>query len=109
VLLSGSESAIRFNRIRIDDLRLGLEALDQSEINLEQITSATGGRLYKPATFQDLEKTYAEVADELRHQYALYYSPLNTKRDGEFRQVRVETTNPDHRLSTRIGYYAPKR
>ena len=108
-LLSGSESALRFNRLRIDDLRMGLAALDQSELHLEQLTASTGGRLYKPATFRDLEKTYAEVADELRHQYALYYAPLNPKRDGQFRNVRVETTTPSHRVSARVGYYAPKR
>ncbi|MDQ2922337.1 MAG: VWA domain-containing protein [Acidobacteriota bacterium] len=108
-LLSTSESARRFNQLRIDDLRLGLEALDQSELHLEQLTAATGGRLYKPASFHDLEKTYAEVADELRHQYALYFAPINSKRDGQFRNVRVETTNTTHRVSARVGYYAPKK
>ena len=108
-LLSGSDSAVRFNQLRIDDLRLGLAALTDSERNLEQLTAATGGRLYRPSSFKDLERTYAEVADELRHQYTLYYSPLNTKRDGQFRPVRVETTNPTHQVSTRIGYYAPKK
>jgi VWFA-related protein len=106
-LLSGSESAVRFNQLRIDDLRLGLGALQDSERNLEQLTAATGGRLYKPASFNDLERTYAEVADELRHQYTLYYSPLNTKRDGRFRRIRVETTSPTHQVAARIGYYAP--
>ena len=98
-LLSGSDSAVRFNQLRIDDLRLGLAALGDSERNLEQLTAATGGRLYKPTTFNDLERTYAEVADELRHQYTLYYSPLNTNRDGQFRRVRVETTNPSHQVA----------
>jgi VWFA-related protein len=106
-LLAASDSAIRFNRLRIDDLRLGLQALDESEEQLEKLTASTGGRLYTPASFRDLEKTYAEVADELRHQYALYYSPLNSKRDGQFRKIRVETTNPTQRVSARIGYYAP--
>lgn len=107
-LLSASDSAMRFNQLRIDDLRLGLAALADSERNLEQITAATGGRLYKPTTFNDLERTYAEVADELRHQYTLYYSPLNTKRDGQFRRVGVETTIPTQHVSARIGYFAPK-
>ena len=107
-LLSGSESTVRFNQLRIDDLRLGLAALKESERNLEQLTAATGGRLYKPASFNDLERTYAEVADELRHQYTLYYSPINTKRDGQFRRIRVETTSPTHQVAARIGYYAPK-
>lgn len=108
-LLSGSDSAVRFNQLRIDDLRLGLVALSDSERNLEQLTAATGGRLYRPTTFNDLERTYAEVADELRHQYTLYYSPLNAKRDGQFRRVQVETTSPTHHVSARIGYYAPKK
>lgn len=109
LLTSGSDSAIRFNQLRIDDLRLGLEALEASERHLEQLTSATGGRLYKPASFADLERTYAEVAEELRQQYTLYYSPLNSRQDGRFRRVRVETTNPSLQVSARIGYYAPKR
>ena len=108
-LLSGSDSAVRFNELRIEDLRLGLAALDASERNLERLTAATGGRLYKPSTFNDLERTYVEVADELRHQYTLYYAPLNAKRDGQFRKVLVETTNPTHRVSARVGYYAPKK
>ena len=107
-LVSGSDSAARFNQLRIDDLRLGLAALTESERNLAQLTAATGGRLYKPTGFNDLERTYAEVADELRHQYTLYYSPLNTKPDGQFRRVRVETASPTHQVAARVGYYAPK-
>lgn len=71
-LVGGSTSAVRFNQLRIDDLRLGLDALDASEVNLEHLTSATGGRLYKPRSFNDLNAIYAEVANELSHQYALY-------------------------------------
>lgn len=107
-LLSASNSVVRFNELRIGDLRMGLEALNASERNLDRLTKATGGRLYRPTSFNDLDKTYAEVADELRHQYALYYAPLNKKRDGQFRQVRVETTNPVHQVSARIGYYSPR-
>ena len=107
-LLGGSESSVRFNQVEIDRLRLGLQALDQSEDNLERLARATGGRLYKPRSFDALESTYAEVADELRHQYALYFTPLNKTRDGSFRRVRVETVNPAYYPQTRIGYFAPK-
>jgi Ca-activated chloride channel homolog len=107
-LLMGSSSAQRFNELRIGDLRLGLEALNASERNLDQLTRATGGRVYKPTSFDDLERVYREVAEELRHQYAIYYSPLNKTRDGGFRRVKVETTNSQHKVSARIGYFAPK-
>lgn len=107
-LTNGTDAAQRFNKVRIDDLRAGLRALDQSEQILQQVTHATGGRLYKPQSFQDLESTYAEVAEELRQQYALYYTPLNKTRDGGFRRVRVETANHSYTSQTRIGYFAPK-
>jgi Ca-activated chloride channel family protein len=107
-LLAGNSSTVRFNQLRIDDIRLGLAALAASERNLDELTRATGGRLYEPKSFDDLESTYAEVASELRHQYALYYSPVNRTRDGRFRRVRVETTATEYRVSARAGYYAPK-
>ena len=107
-LLGGSDSSIKFNQVNIDRLRLGIKVLDQSEENLAQLAQATGGKLYKPQTFDALESTYAEVADELRHQYALYFTPLNKSRDGSFRRVRVETANPAFQSHTRVGYFAPK-
>ena len=108
-LLGGNEAAVKFNQLRIGDLRLALEALAASDRNLQELSNVTGGRLYRPNSFQDLESVYAEVANELRHQYGLYFSPLNKRRDGQFRKVRVETVNPDFKVSARIGYYAPSR
>jgi Ca-activated chloride channel family protein len=107
-LMRGTDASQRFNKLQIDELRMGLQALDQSEQMLAQLTEATGGRLYKPRSFDALEATYAEVAEELRHQYALYFTPLNKTRDGGFRRVRVEATNPSYQTHTRIGYFAPK-
>ncbi len=106
-LSNGSDSAVRFNQLRIDDLREGLHVLDESEQRLAQLAATTGGRLYKPRSFNALGDAYREVADELRRQYAIYYTPLNKSRDGSFRRVRVETTNHAYQTSTRIGYFAP--
>jgi len=108
-LLSGTDATVRFNELRIGDLREGLRVLDASEENLAQLARATGGRLYTPDSFAALDTVYAEVAEELRHQYALYYTPLDTTRDGRFRRVRVETSGRDFRVTTRVGYYAPRQ
>ena len=107
-LLGYTGGAAQFNQLRIEDLREGLRVLDRSEQNLAQLAQATGGRLYRPTAFNALESTYAEVADELRHQYALYFTPVNKARDGSFRRVRVETANPAYKPHTRVGYFAPK-
>lgn len=107
-LLNGTGASVKFNQLRIEDLREGLRVLDLAETNLDQIARATGARLYKPQSFHALDATYAEVAEELRHQFALYYVPLNKARDGSFRRVRVETVNPAYNSHTRVGYFAPK-
>lgn len=109
VLLQGTTSELKFNELKIQDLRMGLDALNASENNLRQLTELTGGRLYRPTSFKDLDSVYTEVANELRHQYALYYSPTNRRRDGQFRKVKVETATPGLKVSARIGYYAPNR
>ncbi|HLL13777.1 MAG TPA: VWA domain-containing protein [Pyrinomonadaceae bacterium] len=101
-------SAQRFNELRIGDLRESLRVLDTSERNLAALTTATGGRLFKPQSFAVLDSVYAEVAEELRHQYALYYMPLDKTRDGKFRRVQVKTSDPSLRLTARIGYFAPR-
>ena len=107
-LLAAPPSARRFNQLHMDDLRQSLRVLEVSERNLAQLTEATGGRLYKPASFAGLDAIYAEVAEELRHQYALYYVPADKTRDGKFRRVRVETADASLRVSARAGYYAPR-
>ena len=108
-LLGGDDASVRFNQLRIGDLQESLRVLEASERNLEALTRATGGRLYRPRSFSSLGSVYAEIADELRHQYALYYTPTNPARDGRFRRVRVEVAGPGREVSTRVGYYAPGR
>ena len=107
-LLGGTESAVRFNELRIGDLREGLRVLDASELNLEQLTRATGGRFYRPASFAALDRVYTEIAEELRHQYAIYYTPTNPARDGRFRRVRVEVPGRPLQVNARVGYFAPR-
>jgi Ca-activated chloride channel homolog len=104
-LLGGDDASVRFNQLRIGDLREGLRVLDASEQNLSALTRATGGRLYRPTSFRSLESVYAEIADELRHQYALYYTPAAPARDGRFRRIRVEVAGRDYQVATRVGYY----
>jgi len=107
-LLDATPSAVKFNALQIDDLRMSLRVLDASERNLKALTDATGGRLYRPASFAGLGQTYAEVADELRQQYALYYTPLDKRRDGRFRRVEIRTADPTLKVSARVGYFAPR-
>lgn len=107
-LLSSGSSSVQFNQLRIGDLREGLRVLDISEQNLVRLADVTGGRMFKPNSFQNLDSVYREVAEDLRNQYSIYYSPQNRTRDGRFRRVRVEVRTPGLRATTRIGYFAPR-
>ncbi len=93
------------SQIRIDGLKLSLAALAQSENWLTKLTEESGGRLFLPKSFDELDRVYQQVADELRSQYVLSYSPLNINRDGHYRAVRVKTKQSDLRVTARFGYY----
>jgi VWFA-related protein len=107
-LLASGTSSAQFNQLRIGDLREGLRVLDVSEGNLGRLAEVTGGRMFRPMSFANLDSVYREVAEDLRSQYSIYYSPQNKTRDGRFRRVRVEIRNPALRATTRIGYFAPR-
>src|ERR1051326_2464376 len=65
-----NSDSVSFNQIRVDDLREGLRALDESEVRLTQLAEMTGGRIYKPTRFARLHGTYREVAEGLRPPHA---------------------------------------
>jgi Ca-activated chloride channel family protein len=93
------------NQMRIDGLKMALAELDSSERYLTRIAEETGGRIFLPESFDDLTSAYQQVADELRSQYLVFYTPTNPTRDGSYRSVRVKIKTPGHRATTRFGYY----
>jgi len=94
------------HRIRVDGLQMSLAALEQSEQWLLKLTEETGGRLFLPKGFAELSDVYQQVADELRSQYVIFYTPQNGNRDGGYRTVRVKANCKDCRATSRLGYYA---
>ncbi len=81
------------------------------EATLRKISERTGGRAFFPKNETDLHAAFALIQEELRSQYLVAYSPTNKTRDGQFRQVKIEVTNPEFgkdalRLTYRQGYYA---
>lgn len=78
---------------------------------LQQISEPTGGRAFFPKRPADLPAAFAQIEQELRAQYFITYTPTNRTRDGSFRRLQIEITNPqlkkqNLRLSYRQGYYA---
>ena len=93
------------NQLRIDGLKLALAQLETSERQLTRIAEETGGRIFLPESFDNLDDAYQQVADELRSQYVIFYTPTNSTRDGSYRAVRVKVKQPGYHATTRFGYY----
>src|SRR5215216_2211848 len=78
---------------------------------LRDLAQHTGGRAFFPDKKFDLDAAFAEIEKELRTQYLIAYSSTNKKRDGSYRKITIELTNPALKkekleIRHRPGYYA---
>ena len=56
---------------------------------------------------RDMSAAFRQIADELRTQYLIGYTPSNSKHDGSYRKIRAKVRNGDYKVQARRGYYAP--
>ena len=76
---------------------------------LKYFTSETGGQAFFPFKVEDLDQSFENIANELRHQYNLAYRPEPLKADGLFHEVDLKVKGrKDLVVRARKGYYAPK-
>lgn len=93
--------------IGIGDSKYG--GVDRDE--LRGLAERTGGSAFFPKKDIDLRSAFAEIEQELRTQYLIAYSSTNKNRDGAYRKLRIELTNPalqkeQLKLRYRPGYFA---
>ena len=73
---------------------------------MEQLALETGGRAFFPYRVDDLGQSFLDIGDELRHQYALAYSPAGRAPDGKYHTIRIQTDRKDVIVRARKGYYS---
>lgn len=73
---------------------------------LEILANRTGGTLNTINRLEEMGRLYAAVAADLRALYTVEYQPLNAKRDGKWREIKIEVNNPELISRTRQGYFA---
>ncbi len=73
---------------------------------LEILASRTGGTLNTINRLEEMGRLYAAVAADLRALYTVEYQSANAKRDGKWREIKIEVNNPDLISRTRQGYFA---
>jgi VWFA-related protein len=76
---------------------------------LKYLTAETGGQAFFPFKVEDLEQSFENIANELRHQYNVFYRPEPLKTDGMYHTVDLKVKGrKDLVVRCRKGYYAPK-
>jgi Ca-activated chloride channel homolog len=97
----------------VPDAETGISRRQKARAFLTRLAQETGGKVYFPDSIQELGKIAQEISSELRTQYVVSYAPTNDKRDGTFRQIKVEVNDPatkEKRTAiTRTGRNAPSQ
>jgi len=75
---------------------------------LRHMASETGGQAFFPFKVEDLSQSFENIANELRHQYNIFYRPEPLKTDGLYHEVTLKVKGrKDFVVRCRKGYYAP--
>jgi Ca-activated chloride channel family protein len=78
--------------------------------DLQALSNETGGIAFFPASLKDIDQVAAEVARDIRNQYAIAYHSTRTSVEG-YRTVKVEAHAQGHgklTIHTRSGYFVKR-
>jgi VWFA-related protein len=76
---------------------------------LKYLAAETGGLAFFPFKVEDLGQSFENIANELRHQYNIFYRPEPLKTNGQYQLVDVRVKGrKDLVVRARKGYYAPR-
>ena len=72
---------------------------------LQEIAQQTGGRYFQVSKKETVDDIYASIAEELRTQFMLGYTPPKDQSTG-YHSIHLTTKNKDLMVQTREGYYS---
>jgi VWFA-related protein len=105
-LAKRSETAIYAIALKASDVLTG-KGFHEADYVLRQLTTQTGGRVFFPASVEELPGIYQLISQELSSQYAIGYSSRNPRRDGQWRRIVVRVARVGVAARTKQGYYGP--
>jgi Ca-activated chloride channel homolog len=75
---------------------------------LETLAASTGGRIFYPQSFSQLDAAFTDIIQELRTQYMLGFYPKAVREEPKrFHRVAVSAGDGSLKISSRSGYYEP--
>ncbi len=72
---------------------------------MQQLADETGGRFFEAKKKENFDAIYKEIADELRQQYLLGYTPDAGSTGDGFHRIALSVKKPNLFVQTRAGYY----
>jgi len=75
---------------------------------LATLAASTGGRIFNPDSFDQLDQAFSAILQELRTQYLVGFYPHGVaEQSRQFHPVAVRLADPSLRVTARTGYYEP--
>jgi Ca-activated chloride channel homolog len=75
---------------------------------LRQLAVETGGRFFFPSRDSELAEVHDVLTQDVQNRYLISFTPQDQQPDGTWRALTVATTDPEHIVRTRPGYFARK-
>ena len=101
--------------VRSSDATLFMVALGRGVRNealktrIERLADLSGGRALFVERSDQLDAPFAAIIEELANQYLIGYESSNPKRDGAWREIKVELPKHSYSVRARQGYNAPQK
>jgi Ca-activated chloride channel homolog len=88
-----------------DDRKYIKEGFADADQSLRELSGATDGRVYFPKNTKEFDHAYAEIAQLVRHEFSVEFSPPSS--DGQLHSLKVSVKQSRYHVNHRQNYLAP--
>jgi Ca-activated chloride channel family protein len=100
-----SLQALLHDNISVYSLAVGNSLTKGKFQRLTSYSNDSGGDIYYVGNSERIEKLYAQITEEARHEYTLAYVPRAIHSTDAYHKVEVRVNRPAVTVKTRQGYY----
>ncbi|MBV8514488.1 MAG: VWA domain-containing protein [Acidobacteria bacterium] len=100
-----SLQALLHDNISVYSLAVGNSLTKGKFQRLTSYSNDSGGDIYYAGNSAKIEKLYAQITEEARHEYTLAYVPRAVHSADPYHKVEVRVNRPAVTVKTRQGYY----
>jgi VWFA-related protein len=97
--------ALLHDNISVYSLAVGSSLTKRKFSRLLDYSNDSGGDIYYASTSANMEKLYAQITEQARHEYTLAYVPRSTSPTAPYHKLEVRVNRPAVTIKSRQGYY----